>query len=194
MEIICPKCGSSNVYLNQKGYSATKGVLGALLTGNLLGLAGGFAGSKKITCNCLSCGYKFDEREAREFMNDRKVNERIISDYEPSSYEQANPSAHLSLPDDELLKELVKEALDAEFNDQWDMASVNWDICIEHLYNSGMDLDNKIVNKAISCAREHGNPFRLMCVYENLISKWPTHPDAQSWQESLNKLEENPFG
>ena len=52
----CPKCKSSNVYEDQKGYSVAKGITGAVLTGGAFGLVAGMIGSKKMVTVCGSCG------------------------------------------------------------------------------------------------------------------------------------------
>ena len=62
----CPKCGSTSISGNKKGYGVVKGGLGALAlgavtggVGAVVGLGAGNLGSKKITCTCMNCGYKF---------------------------------------------------------------------------------------------------------------------------------------
>ncbi|KRM63364.1 hypothetical protein FC14_GL000651 [Ligilactobacillus agilis DSM 20509] len=59
----CPKCGSTNIQVlgkQKKGFSASKAVGGALLTGGV-GTLAGFAGKdgKKVEFVCMSCGRKF---------------------------------------------------------------------------------------------------------------------------------------
>lgn len=54
----CPRCGSTSLTTNQKGYGIGKGVVGAWLVGPI-GLVAGNAGRHKITVTCLNCGYKF---------------------------------------------------------------------------------------------------------------------------------------
>ncbi len=61
-EVKCPKCSSTQLTANKKGYSAGKALAGVVLTGGI-GLLGGFIGSKKITITCLSCGNKFKPSE-----------------------------------------------------------------------------------------------------------------------------------
>jgi tellurium resistance protein TerD len=56
--LTCPKCGSTNVYVNKKGYSAGSGCCGAILLGPL-GLLCGASGSNTIEKNCLDCKKKF---------------------------------------------------------------------------------------------------------------------------------------
>lgn len=64
--IKCPKCGSTSISSNNKGYGVVKGGLGALalgtMTGGLgavVGLGAGNIGRKKVICTCMNCGHKF---------------------------------------------------------------------------------------------------------------------------------------
>lgn len=57
-EIRCPKCGSTQLTANKKGFGIGKALVGGLLTGGIGLLAGGI-GSKKIEITCLKCGKKF---------------------------------------------------------------------------------------------------------------------------------------
>lgn len=57
-EIRCPKCNSNQLTANKKGFSGTKAVGGALLTGGI-GLLAGTLGSNKVIITCLACGHKF---------------------------------------------------------------------------------------------------------------------------------------
>ena len=57
-EIRCPKCGSNQITADKKGFSGTKAVAGALLTGGI-GLLAGTLGSNKVKITCLSCGHQF---------------------------------------------------------------------------------------------------------------------------------------
>lgn len=54
----CPKCLSTNLTANKKGYGLGKGVIGAVALGPL-GLVAGGLGKNKVECTCLNCGYKF---------------------------------------------------------------------------------------------------------------------------------------
>lgn len=55
----CPKCGSTQVTANKKGFGAGKAAVGVLMTGGLIGLAAGGIGSKKVTITCLACGHQW---------------------------------------------------------------------------------------------------------------------------------------
>ncbi len=56
-EICCPKCGSTQLSANKKGFSGKKAVAGGILTGGI-GLLAGTIGSNKIIITCLSCKYQ----------------------------------------------------------------------------------------------------------------------------------------
>lgn len=56
--VYCPRCLSTQISANQKGYGIGKGVAGAIVAGPL-GLAVGMLGKNNIKCTCLKCGYKF---------------------------------------------------------------------------------------------------------------------------------------
>lgn len=69
----CPKCGSSQLTSNKKGFSGGKAVAGAVLTGGI-GILAGTIGSGKVVITCLKCGYKF---KAGEYASEiRKFAER----------------------------------------------------------------------------------------------------------------------
>lgn len=67
-EIKCPKCGSSQITANKKGFSAGKAAAGVVLTGGI-GLAAGAIGRNKIFITCLNCGHKFKPGEGRKEQN-----------------------------------------------------------------------------------------------------------------------------
>ena len=54
----CPKCRSTSITANKKGFSAVKGVLG-LAVSPLAGAIAGGAGRNKVMCTCLKCGYQW---------------------------------------------------------------------------------------------------------------------------------------
>lgn len=64
--IRCPKCGSTSISGNKKGYGVVKGGLGAMAlgamtagVGTIVGLGAGNIGAKKVICTCMNCGHKF---------------------------------------------------------------------------------------------------------------------------------------
>ena len=54
----CPKCGSTSLSANKKGFSAGKAAAGMFAVG-LGGAVFGAAGANKIKVTCLSCGYQY---------------------------------------------------------------------------------------------------------------------------------------
>lgn len=56
-QLQCPKCGSTQLTADKKGFSGKQAVAGAVLTGGI-GLLAGTIGSNKTMITCLSCGYK----------------------------------------------------------------------------------------------------------------------------------------
>jgi len=62
----CPKCGSTSLSANKKGFGIGKAVVGGIagvvaplgILG-LMGLTAGNIGSKKVRVTCLKCGYQF---------------------------------------------------------------------------------------------------------------------------------------
>ncbi len=61
-EIHCPRCNSTQLTTNKKGFSGKKAVAGAVLTGGI-GLLAGTLGSNKIIITCLNCGKQFKPGE-----------------------------------------------------------------------------------------------------------------------------------
>ena len=54
----CPKCGSTSLTANKKGFSATKGVIG-LAVSPLAGAVVGSTGKNKVIVTCLRCGHQW---------------------------------------------------------------------------------------------------------------------------------------
>lgn len=57
--LICPKCHSTFLSANKKGYRVGNAVAGVVLTGGI-GLLGGFLGSNKVRITCLKCGHNWE--------------------------------------------------------------------------------------------------------------------------------------
>lgn len=62
----CPRCSSTSLSGNKKGYGIVKGGLGALAlgamtggAGAIVGLGAGNIGRKKVIITCMSCGKRF---------------------------------------------------------------------------------------------------------------------------------------
>lgn len=56
--VSCPKCASTSITAQKKGFGASKAVLGAAALGGI-GVAAGGIGSNKIEITCLNCGHKW---------------------------------------------------------------------------------------------------------------------------------------
>ncbi len=54
----CPRCGSTSLSGNKKGFGIGKAVLGAAVAGPF-GLVAGNIGAKKVLVTCMKCGKKF---------------------------------------------------------------------------------------------------------------------------------------
>ncbi len=54
----CPKCGSTSLSANRKGFGIGKAVIGASLVGGV-GLAAGNIHAKKVIVTCLNCGHQW---------------------------------------------------------------------------------------------------------------------------------------
>ena len=55
----CPKCGSTSLSANKKGFGIGKAAVGMALTGGLLGAVAGNIGAKKVWVTCLNCGHRW---------------------------------------------------------------------------------------------------------------------------------------
>jgi DNA-directed RNA polymerase subunit RPC12/RpoP len=68
-QVRCPKCGSTDVHSQKRGYSIIKGLIGLVGLGlvfwwiawplALLGLLLGFADSQNVYITCLNCGHRW---------------------------------------------------------------------------------------------------------------------------------------
>lgn len=58
-KVCCPKCGSSQLTANKKGFSLGKAIAGGIILTPIAGVATGMLGKNKIIITCLSCGKQF---------------------------------------------------------------------------------------------------------------------------------------
>ena len=72
----CPKCNSTQLSSNKKGFSGGKALTGAVLTGGI-GLLAGTIGSGDVSITCLKCGYKYNAgeyaKEKQKFEREREI-------------------------------------------------------------------------------------------------------------------------
>jgi TM2 domain-containing membrane protein YozV len=64
-QVCCPKCGSSQLTANKKGFSLGKAVAGGILLVPIAGVATGMVGKNKIIITCLNCGKQFKPGKGR---------------------------------------------------------------------------------------------------------------------------------
>jgi len=57
-EVRCPKCGSTSISADKKGFGIGKAVVGAAVAGPI-GLAAGGIGARKVRITCLNCGHQW---------------------------------------------------------------------------------------------------------------------------------------
>lgn len=58
-QIKCPRCQSTQITANKKGFSGANAVAGAIAAGGI-GLLAGTIGSNKVKITCLACGNVFN--------------------------------------------------------------------------------------------------------------------------------------
>ncbi|MGN7786804.1 hypothetical protein ACTJIJ_19885 [Niabella sp. 22666] len=87
--IKCPKCGSTQISAQKKGFSGKKAVAGAILTGGI-GILAGTLGSNKIKLYCLACGNSWlpsqyqeqaKKENERQALHDRNNERQAITDF-----------------------------------------------------------------------------------------------------------------
>lgn len=82
----CPKCNSTNLHIDKKGFSGGKALAGAVVAGGI-GILAGTIGSHDIDVTCLKCGHKFNpvkdlkekQKRARR-LREQKQNEEMWRD------------------------------------------------------------------------------------------------------------------
>jgi len=78
--IHCPKCNSTQLFFDKKGFSGTKALVGGLLTGGI-GLLAGLHGKNDIIITCINCNNKFTPKDLIELESQKKENEALIEKY-----------------------------------------------------------------------------------------------------------------
>ena len=61
-KIRCPKCGSTQIVANKKGFKWFRFIIFSIITLGL-GLIFGIIGKDKIEITCLNCGHKFKPKQ-----------------------------------------------------------------------------------------------------------------------------------
>lgn len=64
--IKCPKCNSTQIHVDKRGFKTGRAIASGLLTGNILvAAAAGGIGHDKIELTCLKCGCKFGIKDIK---------------------------------------------------------------------------------------------------------------------------------
>lgn len=58
-QLRCPQCNSTHIVIDKNGFSATKAIVGGLLTGGI-GILAGLHGRNRRVGKCLKCGHHWD--------------------------------------------------------------------------------------------------------------------------------------
>lgn len=79
-EVKCPKCGSTQISANKKGFNTGRAIAGGLITGNIwVAAASGGIGMNELRLTCLSCGHVW------------KIGRNQQTEKERTEYERRNP-------------------------------------------------------------------------------------------------------
>lgn len=74
--LACPKCNSSKLHAENKGFSGGKALAGVLIAGEI-GLLAGTHGSQNTQITCLKCGYSFKAGDALIIKNNQSEDDVI---------------------------------------------------------------------------------------------------------------------
>lgn len=87
------------------------------------------------------------------------------------------------------LEEYKKNALLAEFEKDSEKASENWMQYLNETMKSNRELEDEVLERALSCFRKTTNLQREFFMYEDLIAHYPDHPKRSEWENERNELE-----
>lgn len=87
------------------------------------------------------------------------------------------------------LEEYKKNALLAEFEKDYEKASENWMQYLNETMKSKRELEDEVLERALSCFRKTTNLQREFFMYEDLIAHYPDHPKRSEWENERNELE-----
>lgn len=64
----CPKCKSTQLHIDKRGFKAGRALAGGVLTGNIIGaVASGGIGMNKVEFTCLRCGHTFGVKDVEHY-------------------------------------------------------------------------------------------------------------------------------
>lgn len=79
--IRCPKCHSTQIHIDKRGFKTGRAIAGGMITGNVLvAAAAGGVGMNNIELTCLKCGNKFKAGEA--YTETSVEHDRRIAEFE----------------------------------------------------------------------------------------------------------------
>lgn len=143
-EIRCPKCSSNQITANKKGFSGTKAVGGALLTGGI-GLLAGTIGSNKVVITCLACGHKFKPGEGKVVTVSQIQNQSTVD-----TTQESTTNAFPTDPIDQRILEICQQ--------QGKLAGVKfckdakgWDLVTAKNYVDNLTAANGVTEKKEGC-------------------------------------------
>lgn len=88
--IRCPKCHSTQIHVDKRGFSVGKAIAGGLLTGNVLvAAAAGGVGKDKIELTCLKCGKKFSIKDVEQTSQHKMQYKSVELDYKDGEFNTA---------------------------------------------------------------------------------------------------------
>lgn len=87
------------------------------------------------------------------------------------------------------LEEYKKNALLAEFEKDYEKASENWMQYLNETMKNKRELEDEVLEHALSCFRKTTNLQREFFMYEDLIAHYPDHPKRSEWENERNELE-----
>ena len=86
-------------------------------------------------------------------------------------------------------EEYKKNALLAEFEKDYEKASENWMQYLNETMKSNRELEDEVLERALSCFCKTTNLQREFFMYEDLIAHYPDHPKRSEWENERNELE-----
>lgn len=187
-EVKCPKCGSTQLTANKKGYGIKKGLIGMAFTGGV-GLLGGLFGSSKIEITCLSCGKVFHPGDS-EITNNATIenNQEAIDLFPELNTNESNTDIS-----DIILSDFKKDALLSEFDGDYVKAADSWRVYLLDMMDNKKECDLKSIDRAVYCYQKTNNVISEFFLYEDLICNYPGHPNIDIWRKSMEKLEPKMF-
>lgn len=87
------------------------------------------------------------------------------------------------------LEEYKKNALLAEFEKDYEKASENWMQYLNETMKNKRELEDEVLEHALSCFRKTTNLQREFFMYEDLIAHYPDRPKRSEWENERNELE-----